>query len=574
MSGGRPARVLAALLGAAALTTGCASIPSSSAPQVFPVEAQETAPAGSDPRYDAIRPEEGESPINVVRDYLAVGGSHAQRHAAARAYLTPQAAASWQDDEGVVVLEQGVYLDDKNPTEIVMTATQRGRIDKLGTYLPNRADYPYTFHVEKVDGEWRIKDPPPGLFVTSQTFEDAWRPYNVYFLDSTRTRVVPDVRMVPYPQEAAAPSLLVNLLSAGPSAALQGAVRSDLEDVRLQSNVVRDADGVDVYLTGLAGDDDTLPPGGFAQLVWTLNELSLGGVEIFLEGQPIAPRQQPKQTLQRLGDWRSFDPNALPVSTPGYYIRGGAVRTTEDRPVPGPLGAPGYAPQAVGVSVDQSSIAVVGRRRAGGVGLYVARAGQAPNLVLTGRTMTAPTWGSADDEVWTVRDGREIVFVQNGRASRVTAPTLEGKGPVSSLRLSRDGARVAVVAGPPNRQQLFLGSVVRDEGSVRIPRLDPVTLVSDPVADVAWFNALTIIVLVRPSVLGSSLYTLSLDGRTPAQLVNAARLPAPPNAVGAAPNLQLLTVAAGAIWGSPGSGEPWTRVTRGAAAESAPVYPG
>ena len=40
-------------------------------------------------------------------------------------------------------------------------------------------------------------------------------------------------------------------------AALAGAVRSDLDGVRLQSNVVRESDRVRVYLTGLGDSADT-----------------------------------------------------------------------------------------------------------------------------------------------------------------------------------------------------------------------------------------------------------------------------------------------------------------------------
>ena len=85
-----------------------------------------------------------------------------------------------------------------------MRAQQRGRLDANGSYLPNAAPYPYTFQLEKNrDGQWRILDPPAGVFVRAATFEDVYRPYNVYFLDSTRTRVVPDVRWLAAAQDPA-----------------------------------------------------------------------------------------------------------------------------------------------------------------------------------------------------------------------------------------------------------------------------------------------------------------------------------------------------------------------------------
>jgi hypothetical protein len=352
-------------------------------------------------------------------------------------------------------------------------------------------------------------------------------------------------------------------------------VRSDLEGVRLQSNVVRESDRVRVYLTGLGDSTDTLEIGGFAQLVWTLNQLGVGGIEIYLEGQPISPRNAPARILQRLGDWRSFDPDGLAVSTAGYFIRDGAVLTTANTPVSGPAGSGVYGATSVGVSTDQRSMAVVGSGPGTSVGLCLGRTGGSLRRVLTGTSLSPPTWGAAVDEVWTVKDGREIVLVQaGGQASRVTSPMLDRLGPIWALRLSRDGARVALVVGPAKGQHLYLGVVVRQNGAVRIDGLRAADVGAGPVSDVSWSDALTVTVLVRARQEDSGLYTVSIDGRTSGQLVSTSGLPAPPFAVAAAPNLPLLAVAAGAVWSTPGSGEPWTRVTREPAADSAPAYPG
>ena len=48
-----------------------------------------------------------------------------------------------------------------------------------------------------------------------------------------------------------------------------------------------------VYLTGLGDQSDPITPGGFAQLVWTLNQFGVGGVEVYSDGQPLQPRGAP-----------------------------------------------------------------------------------------------------------------------------------------------------------------------------------------------------------------------------------------------------------------------------------------
>ena len=50
------------------------------------------APAGGDVRYDGIVPRPGESPEDIVRDFLKAGGSIERAHTRARAYLTAPAS--------------------------------------------------------------------------------------------------------------------------------------------------------------------------------------------------------------------------------------------------------------------------------------------------------------------------------------------------------------------------------------------------------------------------------------------------------------------------------------------------
>lgn len=575
MTGRRPARrrtaaVLATAVGL--LLAGCASIPSSSRPQVIESLPASAPPDQDDVRYDELVPRPGESPEEIVRDYLRAGGSYERKHARARAYLTPAGQRDWSDQRGTVVLDDSPYLDVRDGGSTVeMTARQQGRVEADGSYQGNAARSPYTFRLKKVDGNWRIDNPPAGVLIESGTFEAAYEPWKVYFLDSTRSRVVPDVRWLSASRDSL-PSLLVAAIEQGPSAGLRRAARSDLVGVTLQNNVEQEGGLVKVYLAGLGDGIDTLPSGGFAQLVWTLYQLGVSGVEVYADGRLLEPRGRPTQSLQRLSDWRQFDPDGVSVSTPAYFIRDGAVWTSRDAPVAGPAGRGDFDASSVAVSADERSMAVVQRQPNGSRALYLGPA-RSLRRTVTGTSLSQPSWGIALDEVWVVRNGTEILLVSlGGRSTRVVLPGQGSIGTVRAVRLSRDGARVAVVAGAAPDARLYVGVVFRENGAVRVEGLREVPVGETPVSDAAWSDALSLVALVRARQQDSGLYTVSIDGVTQSRLVATSGLPGPPSAIAAAPTLPLLTVAGGTLWRTPTAGENWIRV--GPEPAAAPSYPG
>jgi hypothetical protein len=171
-----------------------------------------------------------------------------------------------------------------------------------------------------------------------------------------------------------------------------------------------------------------------------------------------------------------------------------------------------------------------------------------------------------------VRDARDVLQVTvDGHAYPVEVPQAQQIGPIRALSLSRDGARVAVVAGAAGRERLWIGVVGREDGA-QIQGLRPLDVGDTPVSDVSWSDAGTVVALTRSGEQDSSLYSIDVDGGSPAVLVSTAGLPGPPTAVAAGPTL--LTIAAGTLWRTPVASESWTRVEDRRGGESAPAYPG
>jgi hypothetical protein len=576
----RPARRrtavgLLALAAALVVATGCASIPSSSRPQVIGQSLPASSPPDQDDvRYDAIVPRPGEAPEDIVRDFLRASGSFERGYARARAYLTDEANANWKNIKGAAVIEDAPYLNPSSGGSVVwMTAQQRGRLNEDGSYEAGKAPYPVKFELKKENGNWRIANPPPVLLIEAGTFEFAYKSYNVYFLDSTRTRVVPDVRWYAAATESV-PSQLVAAIEQGPSKALADAVRSDFDGITLQNNIEPGGDRVRVYLTGLDSRTDTLSKGGFAQLVWTLHQVGVGGVEVFSDGRLLSSGNAPERTVQQFGDWRSFDPDGLTATAQSYFIRDGAVWTTQGAPIPGPAGRSSFKALSVGVSSDQHSLAVVRRAAGGGQVLSVGAPGSL-HATVTGSVLTRPTWGLGTREVWTVQDHRNVLIVPlTGQAVRVDVQALDDLGPIRALSLSRDGTRVAVVSGVAGQERLRIGVVSQEGGSTRVTGLRRIDVGGNPVSDVSWADALNVVALTRSGGEDSGLYTVDVTEVSAPQRVGTAGLTGPPAAIAAGPSLPLLTIAAGGLWRALSPDDTWSRVPETGTAESAPVYPG
>ena len=187
--------------------------------------------------------------------------------------------------------------------------------------------------------------------------------------------------------------------------------------------------------------------------------------------------------------------------------------------------------------------------------------------MLTATSLTPPSI-DGHGEVWAVEGGgtsRVIVIPPGGRPTVVSSPELAGFD-VSRLRVSRDGARVAVVAARAGaRPRLLVGRVsVRAQGGLLVdgfrsvaPRLR--------VTEVSWAAA------DRLAVLGAAHgvvqpWSVAVDGSEVAPVATTGLLGYLD--IAAAPELPLVVSFARGIYQADQGG--WTLVAHG----GEPAYPG
>ena len=552
--------LVALLLVLTSAATACSTVPTSS-PTVQVTQAPQ--PPDDEVGIEPLSPVRGATPEEIVRGFIDAAASTVRGHPVAREHLAAEAADSWSDEAGITVLTPGFATVTTDSGGVAVTADAVGTVDQRGVFTGGGPEvFTYEFGVEQVDGEWRISRPPDGLLILQPDFERVYDQLSVYFLDPTGRRLVPDPRYLITGE--AQPTALVDRLLAGPSSELAAGVGNPLAGVQLRRAVRVSARAVTVDLTGVPDGPGPSLSELCAQLVWTLDQLRVGSVEILVDGEPVALEGVP--SVQNVDDWVSFDPDAVAVDATGHYIDAGALRTVTGEPAPGPAGTGVYGLTGAAVSADM---------RTGKLDSMVATAGTGPATllagdyggelapVLTGATLTTPTVAATRAETWVVREGVSVVRVPaGGPPQAVSAPTLSGLGRTEVLQLSPDGVRAAVVVDGPEGPALYRGTVVRSEdGGVALRDLRAVAPSLSQVVDVAWRDGGTLLVLAGGESDDRIVpYTVGVDGWG-LTVVPTSGLPTQPRAIAAAPGRQPLVSAGGTIWQL--SGSIWVTLLRG-----------
>jgi hypothetical protein len=532
----RPARALAAVV-AGLLLTACGLPVQRGVQSVGPVAPERTVRGDIQVLPPGPRP--GADAREIVLGFLGAQTSGDGGHALAREFLDRTITASWDDRAGVVVYDPAtldvVPSSDDNSLVTVRVHTVAA-IGADGGYVLSPGTTEDVYRVRRDDrGQQRLITVPSGLRLTPTGEGRSFRPRDVYFLAPPTTarpssQLVPDRVLLPL---GAGPDDLVRAVLAGPTSALRGAVGSALpagSQLRRPSSTADGAVTVDLTGSGLARMPTATRRQVSAQLVWTLLEALTGvsKVRVLVDGKPLpVPDAGP---LQDRSDWADFDPDGSSGRGPALFVADRRLARLDGTQQRSEVSDGRVPVDALASSPSSGRVAVLTR----GAGTAAVRVGSASGPfapVLQRPGVTSLSWGSGDRGLWVVADGaggRELLLVPDvptpvATAVAYTAPV--GAGDLQSVRVSRDGARVAAVFGEGTARRLFVGRVEAQAGVVRLAGLTSVAPSLADVADVAWESGTSLVALaplgtpnrlpVRVSVDGSSIEpvrTLGLDG--------------------------------------------------------------
>ncbi|MGH3151266.1 MAG: LpqB family beta-propeller domain-containing protein [Streptosporangiaceae bacterium] len=632
------------LTAAVAALAGCVGMPDNGPATEFTA-----SPPSSQPNNDFIglfpsAPRPGGSPWQIVQGFLVASANYPTYAALADDYLTASATKAYRPADLTVL--SNFRLTEQSPTQAASghREVSRATVQTEGTvqttfggspqgqyFWPlnqSGADSTYTFDLVKVDGQWRISNPPSSRMLVPEDFQYYYQTRDLYFFGPQEEQtLVPNSVFVPLgTNEQLLVADLVDALSQDPKTPwLANAAVSQFPPQTKVLGVSVDGATATVNLGGAIAHAPAKTLWEVsAQLVWTLTSSTLPGsiqsVVLELNGQPWASRGPPcsggpvPTAFQTLAAYQCYNPFPS-AATSFYYVNGGQAWSrcgTEKQALKGSIGtivplvghtgaysspdcgSSPYLPesQASQAPPQSSSIGPLAMASVSPDGKYlavvppghdavyiVALPGSAtsfpktPRLTTTG--ITALSWDRTDD-LW-VATGSGIDMLQP--AGKGSSPVIfEGPGTVSDLSVAPDGIRIALIVQDGSRHELEVASIIQPQGpqtgpeDTAAPHVGPGTPLAPnltrPVS-LDWYSTDDLIALNTDPVSGvNALSEVPVDGQEAIPVVT------PPGAAsitaGGPANVLVAGITGGYLAVSPGPEGPWQQLAnRG----QDPAYP-
>lgn len=476
----------------ACVLAGCTAIPTSG-----PVTRVEDSDGlgESTVRYTPTGPAPGASELQIVRGYLDAMLAYPVTHRVVAEYLTPDAAQAWRPGRSTTVYST-VDVEQVETGTVRVDLTVESELDSQGRLTRREERRRVRLELERVDGHWRIIDPPDGLLVSRDWFDDYVRPFDLYFLDETGTRVVP-VPVYEVVGDQLATSLMTSL-AIGPGESDHGLTTAvpPVYDLRSSVPVVGGVAEVD-FDSRVAELPAVAQERLSAQVAWTLRQVpAVRAVQITGSGTVVAPLGE---AVQDAAGWTSYGPDKsrrwthAVVDDAVYQVGAGAGSKVSD--------AWGRdARGATMVALDDDRAVAVWSDRA-----WFTDAVAADPVAVGGRSFLRPVI-DIHRIAWAIDapDARARVRVFDGE--RVEVARTPGLPALTSFAVSANGARYAATT---REGGLVVGRIVRArDGSVR--RLTrPDELPADRAREVVWIEGTRVAHL---GAAGTAIRSIRIDG--------------------------------------------------------------
>ena len=444
----------------------CGGIPKNSSIQEGSILG--SVPEGSIVRVIASTPQNGMTPEEIVSGFLNASASSENDFKIAREYLIPELKDIWQPAEQIQVYEGQGRLNTTDSNSVIFTAPLNSVIDGRSRITLSEPDSQLSqeFKLKKVDNEWRINLDFKGLFISRADLNRSFTTFPLWFPDSSLKTLTPDIVVLPRSTTGNA-TRLMRLLLAGPGENLTGAVKSAFPvGTTLAINSVPVSNGlatVSLNETVLSAEP-YLREVLSAQIVKTLSKIpEIRTVRINVGTSSLIVPNTPIRQSTTL--WEKFSPDSN-RETDALAIQNGKIFRM-DTEVTSAISDNYFNTGrwfAATANRDENILAAVTEDRTKVVVQNSATA--TPRRVLIeGQGFRIPR-SDIFDAIW-VTGVNQISVVQNNRVVNVSIDGIEKQNVIDVIP-SPDGVRALLVVNTSYGTELRIGTIVRDDQSIKI----------------------------------------------------------------------------------------------------------
>lgn len=552
----RPFRIVAALGAGTLLVAGCGQLPTHDKVRTVRHVAADAPDLGApEVRKLPAGPLPGEQPADVVRGFIAAAADPSARHALSRSFLAR--GVKWDDGASLLVYDPAsvsTTVSNDAPDRAVVTLRLNTELeaDRDGGYRPSLTTITRRYEVLRSDGQWRLAGVPAGVLVTWRDVARSYRAVRLYAISATGDMLVPDPVLLDTDRPAL-PTTAVRAQLRAPTNWLSSAAGTAVPP---DASLLGSATLVDERLTA----DLSLPslptsPSSRLALIAQLRAMLAGlpgvkQVRLLVDGTEAAVPA---------GD-APVNPDSTPPDGPAVALVAGRLVPVGpshqgSTDVSTPAAAVGNAVTAVSAGTAGELAAVTSS------GTLLWRTTTSSSMMAAPGAWRSVSWVRSLGVLGVEKGDGALAFLPpHGGPTSVDDGGLSKFGPVSALSVSRDGARVAAVAGPRGAQRVYLGHLAytppfpADTAPGQQPTVvaaagwTPVTAVGDNVRAVDWTSSLGLAVIAAGAGGGIAVRQIPLDGPDGESTLSLRGLPGPAEAIAAAPGEPILVASGGRIW--------------------------
>jgi len=463
-----------------------------------------SVPEGSIVRVIASNPQTGMTPEEIVSGFLNASASSDSNFKIAREYLIPELRNVWEPTEEIKVYEGQGRINSLQENTVVFSAPLNSVIDENSRIVLSEPDAQLVqeFNLKQIDNEWRIDLKNKGILISRADLNRSFTTFPLWFPDASLQTLVPDNVVLPR-ATTGNPTRLVQLLLAGPDDYLAGAVVSAFPvGTALALNSVPVSNGLatvslnETVLTAEPYLREVLS----SQIVKTLAKIpEIKTVRINVGSQSLVVPNTPIR--QSTTDWEKFSPD---------FNREAGALAIENGKI---------------VNIDSESVSAVSDDYFNSGTWFAATANRKQNILAAvniNRTKMVVQNSSVEiprritvegsllriprtdifDSVW-ITGVNQVSVVQNNRSLNVSIVGVTKQNVIEVIP-SPDGVRVLLIVKTTYGTELRLGTIVREDLSIKINNLRKITRDGFAVSQATWQDETNVLYLdnsVEPATL-------------------------------------------------------------------------